>query len=445
MVVSLGCAKNLVDTEVMCGSLAVGGYMLTNLSDEADIMLINTCSFIADARSEAEDEILEAARWRQMDDDRRLVVAGCLPQRDLADTSSRFRGVDLFMGLDDVPRTAELFDSLYAGTDVPALPDSFALPSYIYDSQAPRLQLTPQNYAYVKIAEGCDHLCTFCSIPAIRGRQRSRPMDDIVAEATQLLQGGVLELNLIAQDTSRYGSDHDDGSSLPALIRACDEQLDAEFWLRILYTHPRFFNDELLAVYRESAHLVPYVDMPLQHISSPILKRMGRRIDERSTRALMDRIRSDIPGVTVRTTFLVGFPGETDADFARLRDYVKEYRFDRLGVFAYSPEKGTAAEAMTEGIVPTEVAEERRDELMALQRDISLETNRGMIGKTVTVLTEGIDAAGTFIGRTAGDAPEVDDLVAFSGPDDCVERGFVDVCIQDASEYDLVGHWVDGA
>lgn len=438
MVVSLGCAKNLVDTEVMCGALAVGGYALTNVPEDADILLINTCSFIADARSEAEEEIRDAVRWRKQDRRRRLVVAGCLPQRDHQDTAKRFRGVDLFLGLDDVPKVATLFNSLYDNRPGRQVAD-FPLPTYLYDSRAPRLQLTPGNYAYVKIAEGCDHLCAFCAIPGIRGRQRSRAMDDVLDEARQLLDSGVAELDLIAQDSSRYGSDRDDGASLAKLVAACDQELAGDFWLRILYTHPRFFGDDLIAAYRDSRHLVPYVDIPLQHIASPVLKRMGRRVDERQTRELMGRLRSEIPGVAIRTTFLVGFPGETEADFALLREFVREFRFDRLGVFAYSPEEGTPAAKIAEEIVPGAVAAARRDELMAMQQDISLAKNQQQVGRTLKVLVEGTAADGKFIGRTAADAPDVDNLVTFQGPEDCVGRKFVDVEILQATAYDLAG------
>lgn len=440
MVVSLGCAKNLVDTEVMCGSLAVGGYMLTNLAEEADVVLINTCSFIADARSEAEQEIRDALEWRMEKKSRRLAVAGCLPQRDLKGTQAMFPGVDLFLGLDDVPNAAAMFDTLFSDkTGADTTLRAFDSPSYIYDSAAPRLQLTPANYAYVKIAEGCDHRCAFCSIPGIRGKQRSRSIEDIVAECRQLLDGGALELNFIAQDTTRYGSDLNDGTTLAKLLRACEAQLDGDFWMRILYTHPRYFGDELIAAYQTCPRLVPYVDIPLQHISSPVLQAMGRGFDEQKTHALMNRLRKEIPGVIIRTTFLVGFPGETDADFNHLRDYVQAFKFDRVGVFAYSLEKGTPAAQFTDGLVPAETAGLRRDTLMEIQLPISRQRNEALIGECVTVLVEGMDADGNFIGRTVADAPEVDNLVAFTAPEDWEPQGFVHVRIDGASEYDLTG------
>ncbi|MDT8391646.1 MAG: 30S ribosomal protein S12 methylthiotransferase RimO [Lentisphaeria bacterium] len=442
MVVSLGCAKNLVDTEVMCGSLAVGGYMLTNVPEEADVVLINTCGFIADARAEAEQEIRDALEWRLEKKSRRLAVAGCLPQRDLQGTREAFPGVDLFLGLDDVPRAAALFDTLFSGGKNADTASAFDSPAYIYDSAAPRLQLTPANYAYVKIAEGCDHRCAFCAIPGIRGRQRSRPIDDIVAECRQLLAGGALELNLIAQDTTRYGRDLADGTTLAKLLRACEERLDGDFWIRVLYTHPRYFDDDLIAAYQACPRLVPYVDIPLQHISDTVLQAMGRGCSEEETRTLMERLRTDIPGVIIRTTFLVGFPGETAADFDRLRDYVQTFEFDRLGVFAFSPEAGTPAARITEGLVPAETAAARRDALMEIQRSISRRRNEALVGQRVTVLVEGMDADGNHIGRTAADAPEVDNLVAFTAPDGWRADGFARVSVSAASDYDLTGRLV---
>ncbi len=438
MIVSLGCAKNLVDTEVMCGALAVAGYALTNLPDQADVLLINTCSFIADARQEAQDEIREGLRWRRLGRQRRLVVAGCLSQREGGGLASRFRGVDLVLGLDDVPRVGERLDALFAG-QAPPPPADFALPSYLYSAASPRLQLTPRNYAYVKIAEGCEHLCTFCAIPAIRGRQRSRPADDVLTECRDLLASGVKELNFIAQDSSRYGVDLQPQSGLAALLQACEAELQGDFWLRVLYTHPRFFDDPLLETFRGARHLLPYVDMPLQHLASSVLKAMGRRVTEKQTRELLDRVRQRLPGCTVRTTFLVGFPGESEADFQLLLDYVKSYRFDRLGVFAFSPETGTPAAAMTAKRVPPEVAEERRRLLMEAQSEISLAHNQALVGQRLRVLVEGAAGNRTFVGRTAADAPEVDNLVQFAGPEDCLERGFVEVVVDGASEYDLTG------
>ncbi len=436
-VISLGCAKNLVDTEVMCGGLAVAGFVLTNIEAAADVMLINTCGFIADARTEADAVIRNALRWKRGRRRRKVVVSGCIPQRNLGEARAAYPGVDLFLGLDDVPVAADRISALLAGKSEAGREKGFERSTYVYDHTTPRLQLTPQNFAYVNIAEGCDHHCRFCAIPRIRGHFRSRAPESIVDECGMLLQQGVRELNLIAQDTTRYGADSGT-AGLAELLHRLDA-LPGEFWLRVLYTHPRHFSEEIMAAFGECAHLVPYVDMPLQHISDKILRGMGRGMNGASTRALMERIRQEIADVAVRTTFLVGYPGETDADFAELLEFVRAYRFDRLGVFVFSPEADTPSAAMTEGLVPPELAVERQRQLLEAQQHISLERNRDMLGRTVTVLAEGLEGEGQFVGRTMADAPEVDNLVHFTSSRDAVETGLVPVVITEADAYDLFG------
>ncbi|OPZ31558.1 MAG: Ribosomal protein S12 methylthiotransferase RimO [Lentisphaerae bacterium ADurb.BinA184] len=444
-VISLGCAKNLVDSEVMCGGLATAGFVLTDAADAADVMLVNTCSFIADARAEADREIARAVKWKRGRRGRRVVVAGCLPQRNLAEAQAAYPQVDLFLGLDDVPRVAGRLAALFAGGAGGApveVAESATLPppTYLYDHLTPRLQLTPRNYAYVKIADGCDHHCRFCAIPAIRGRERSRDIPSILAECRQLLGQGVRELNLIAQDTTRFGADRRDGTSLAALLERGEAELEGDFWLRVLYTHPRHFDDAVLTAFANARRLVRYVDIPLQHISDPVLRAMGRGLGEAATHALMERIRRDIPGVAVRTTFLVGYPGETEADFETLLAFVGACRFDRLGVFAFSPEAGTPAAEVTAGLVPAALAQERRARLLALQQEISLARNQALVGKRLRVLVEARAGKGRFLGRTAADAPDVDNQVRFTGPADSRERGFVNVRIDRAEPYDLDGH-----
>lgn len=445
-VISLGCAKNLVDTEIMCGALATHGFVLTNDQAEADVLLVNTCSFIADARAESENEITHAVAWkRQAPAGRRLVVTGCLPQRSLASLRKTHPEVDLFAGLDDVPRIADLVAGLYAprpvaGGGAAAAATEFALPQYLYDGTAPRLLLTPQNSAYVKIAEGCDHHCRFCAIPSIRGRQRSRTIASVVAECQGLLAQGIREINFIAQDTTRYGADLKDGTTLAQLLTACDQlAAPAPYWLRVLYTHPRYFSDELVQVFATAKHLVPYIDIPLQHIAEPMLTAMGRGLGGAATRARLAGIRAVIPEVTIRTTFLVGYPGETDSAFAELLDYITEFRFDRLGVFAFSPETGTPAAAITEGLVPRELAEERRDRLMRTQHTIALENNRRFVNREIPVLVEKALGKGKFVARSAGDAPDVDNVVHLRGPHDLLERGFATATITRADAYELFG------
>ncbi len=440
-IVSLGCAKNLVDTEVICGSIAASGLLLAASPDDADIVLINTCSFIRDARDEAEKAIRDALRWKKRSRrHRRLVaVAGCLPQRDPAGCANAYPEVDLFLGLDDIPRAAELLRAAYDNT----LPDrnvpASSLPTYLYDHTVPRLTVTPEAFAYVKIAEGCDHRCAYCAIPMIRGRQRSRDPESVLAECRQLLDQGALELNLIAQDTTRYGGENPSGTTVEQLLRQCDA-LPGDFWLRLLYTHPLHVTDELLDLLTGSRHLVPYLDIPLQHISSNVLQGMRRGLDGHATKALMAKIRSRYPSLALRTTFLVGFPGETEQDFQELLDFVHEVRFERLGAFAFSPEKGTAA-ADFDGQVPAALAEERRQILLQTQQDIARDNNQAMIGKNLTVLLEGPLDQRRWTGRGTADAPDVDQQVIVSPPNRRKLRtpSFVQVTIQSADEYDLHG------
>lgn len=438
--VTLGCAKNLVDTEVMAGSAATAGLQLTDDADTADVLLINTCSFIADARAEAESRIAAGLRWKRAAPGRWLVVAGCLPQRGLPEVRARYPGVDLFVGLDDVPHTAERLGALLAGeTCATAAAEAFPLPRYLYDERTPRLLLTPPGFAYVKIADGCNHGCRFCSIPAIRGRQRSRPLPSVLAECRQLLDQGVSELILIAQDTTRYGHDLRDGhTTLAALLREI-EQIDGRFWVRVMYTHPRHLTDDVLELFAAGGHLVPYIDVPLQHISDHVLHDMGRGLGEPETRALLQRIRARVPGAVVRTAFIVGYPGETAADFAALRDLVRDYRFERLGVFVFSPEAGTPAADLRTGLVPLPLAQARRAELMELQQAISLARNQALVDQTLDVLLDGPRDGGWSLGRTTADAPDVDNAVRVRLPARRHAAGFLRVRITEAEPYDLRG------
>jgi len=440
-IVSLGCAKNLVDTEVMAGTLATAGIILDADPERADVLLINTCSFIADARTEAESRIREAVAWKRARPARRIVVAGCLPQRNLPETRERFPEVDLFISLDDVPRIAQLIGRLLRGEATGREPDAiatFAAPQYLYDESAPRLLLTPASFAYVKIAEGCDHGCRFCAIPSIRGRQRSRQVASVLAECRQLLAGGVSELNLIAQDTTRYGHDLPGNPGLVALLRQCDG-IEGRFWLRVLYTHPRHLSEELLALFAASRRLVRYIDVPLQHISDHVLRDMGRRMGGDETRQLLRRIRAAVPQAAVRTTFIVGYPGETADDFAELLEFVRAFRFERLGVFAYSPEPGTPASRIREALVPAEIAAQRRAQLMELQQGLSLERNRALVGQTLEVLLDGRRGRRTLVGRTFADAPEVDNTVLVRAPGKGLKLGFAQVRITAAAPYEISG------
>ncbi len=442
-VISLGCAKNLVDAEVMCGLLATDGFVLTNDRSLADLVLVNTCGFIADARREAADEIEDALAWKRADPEGRAVaVAGCLTQRHPDRLARDNPEVDLFLALDDVPRTATILRRFLEGRRQDRRVPSGDLPTYLYDHRTPRLPLTPQSYAYLKIAEGCDHRCSYCGIPAIRGRQRSRGADSILAECRQMLDLGRRELNFIAQDTTRYGADLADGSSLEGLLRTCDRLGDeyGEYWIRVLYTHPNHITDELVGAMAEVAHAVPYLDVPLQHIATPVLRAMRRGMDGDATRRLMHRVRQLYPGIAVRTTFLVGFPGETEGDFQELLDFAAEYRFDRLGVFAFSPEEGTPAAAIDQGRIDPALREERRRALLEQQQAISVQLNDSLVGETVRVLIDGALTETEWVGRTARDAPEIDNLVQVSGKRGETAPGqFATVEIAAAEAYDLSG------
>lgn len=446
-VVSLGCAKNLVDTEVMCGDIVANGLYLAASPDDADVTLVNTCSFIRDARDEADQAIRDALAWKKQaprSSKRLVAVAGCLVQRNLAQCRRDYPGVDLFLGLDDITSVAAKITAAVAaaGKRQPAAaiagPDALPLPRYLYDHTTPRLTLTPNAFAYVKIAEGCNHRCAYCAIPGIRGDQRSRSMDSVIAECHQLLEQGALELNFIAQDSSRYGLDRKDGSTLAELLRRCDA-LPGDFWLRVLYTHPLYVNDELLDILAHGKHVVPYLDMPLQHISTPILKAMRRGMDSEQTRALMAKIHDQYPNLTVRSTFLVGFPGETAADFQELLDFTTSYGFDRLGVFAFSPEENTPAMAIREGLVPEEVAMARREELLLAQQAIAARKNAAMVGKKLRVLLEEPLDKRHWQARSPGDAPDVDQLITVKTPASRPRQQpcFADVVITEADTYDL--------
>ncbi len=440
-IITLGCPKNLVDTEAMCGNLALDGFLMTNDEEEADITLINTCSFINAARKESEGEIRQALKWKRARRGRRVVVTGCLPQRDLPLARRKFPQVDLFVGLDDEPEIVRKVKALLNHQKPEEVRDQYGAPTYVYDAETPRLLLTSPHTTYIKIAEGCDHTCTYCAIPMIRGKQRSRSTESIVKEARGLIAQGVREINLIAQDSTRYGTDRQDGANIRDLLTQLDA-IDGDFWMRILYAYPRTFPVDLIPQMAQSPHLVPYIDMPLQHIAPAMLKTMGRIMPADATRELMWKLREGVPGIAIRTTFIVGFPGETDADFEELYDFVREFRFERMGVFCYSPEEGTPALNLKSKPVPQAVSEARRDRLMQLQQEISLARNEGLVRTRMKVIVEGPTAPGQFVGRSYADAPDIDNLVHFTGPDDAYEKGFVEVEITGADPYDLFGNAV---
>jgi ribosomal protein S12 methylthiotransferase len=434
--VSLGCAKNLVDAEIMLGSAGAAGFEVTSLAAEADILVVNTCGFIDAAKQESIEAILTA----RCHPDQRLVVAGCLAQRHPRELAEELPEVDAFMGLDDVARAGEIFTSLLSDSP-PPLPLPGGKARYIPDYDTPRFRLTPSHSAYVKIAEGCNHPCTFCVIPQMRGRHRSRSVASVVAEVRGLVADGVREFNLISQDTTYFGMDlweRKPGPRQPAesghgpgLIELLDGlgSLEGDFWVRLLYTHPAHWGDELIAAIARNPKVVPYVDMPLQHIHPEMLAAMQRQTSRAHIEDLIQRLRGGIPGLAIRTTFIVGFPGETDEHFESLLEFVKVQRFERLGVFTYSREDGSRA-ARLPGQVPGRVKNARHRRAMAEQQRIAAAHAQARVGQTLRVLADT-----PFVARSAHDAPDVDCKVFL---DRAIEPGtFAGVRVTGARTYDL--------
>ena len=441
--ISLGCAKNLVDAELMLGSAKSEGFEITSNPAEADILVVNTCGFIDTAKQESIDAILEANRQRnELRPDARIVVSGCLSQRYSGDLVNELPEVDAFIGLDQVAEAGAIFRRVLEEKSPGVMNLVTPKSRYIPDFSTPRFRLTPSHSAYVKIAEGCNHPCSFCVIPQMRGRHRSRPIDSVVREIRSLVAEGVKEINLISQDTTYYGMDlwtEKAGPRQPvdsgrgtSLVHLLDEiaGIGGEFWVRLLYTHPAHWSDELIAAIARNPRVVKYVDMPLQHIHGEMLQLMRRETSREHIENLIQRIRAGIPGIGLRTTFIVGFPGETEEHFESLLAFIDDTRFERLGVFNYSQEEGSRAAKM-ENQVPTRVKNRRHRQAMALQQKIAREMAELQTGRTLRVLVETPNAA-----RTEHDAPEVDCRVILTRP---AEPGsFVDVKVLGAQTYDLV-------
>lgn len=431
--VSLGCAKNLVDTELMLGQLDSAGFAITSRSQEADILIVNTCGFINPAKEESIDTILDLARYKKTGKCRVLLVAGCLAQRYGKELLDEMPEVDGILGTGMVPRVVDVVLRALAGERVLAVGE----PSYDYNQNLPRLQSTPRYTAYVKIAEGCSNRCAYCAIPAIRGPYHSRTMESIQEDVQRLAEKGVKEIILVAQDTTRYGLDIYRERRLASLLRTLTA-IPGIKWFRLLYCYPDGFTDELIRVLSQEEKICRYIDLPLQHVSSKILARMGRGGTAEELRRLISRLRQALPGLTLRTTFMVGFPGEREEDFQQLLDFMAEVRFERAGVFKFSPEEGTPAAAMPDQ-VPEELKAERYHRAMSLQQNISLEHNLSLVGREVTVLVEG-KSGRNYYGRSQADAPEIDGLVYFTAGGKQVAPGdFVPVRITNAGEYDLMG------
>jgi len=435
--ISLGCAKNLVDAEVMLGSVLQRGMEITSCPEDADVLVVNTCAFIDSAKEESIEAILEAHQQRGLNrrPHQKLIVSGCMSQRFAKELRQEMPEVDAFIGLDQVSELGAIVERVVAGIGDPdrreadisgtGITDAgynfvTPRPRYIPDYNTPRFRLTPAHFGYLKIAEGCNHPCSFCVIPQMRGMHRSRSPESVLAEIRALIREGVREINLISQDTTYYGMDlwpskagprqpidSARGPTLAALLREI-QQIEGEFWVRLLYTHPAHWSDELIETIAQCDKVARYIDIPLQHIDDSVLQRMRRETSSAHIENLIDKLRAGIPGVTLRTTFIVGFPGETDAEFARLLDFIRRVRFDRLGIFKYSQEIGSRAAKMPEQI-PAKIKNGRYRDAMLVQQQIAHEIACQKVGRELQLLVDQ-----PHVARSEGDAPDVDARVVLS-------------------------------
>src|SRR5213595_566832 len=443
--ISLGCPKNLVDSEVMMGQLKQKGYKITAEAREADTVVVNTCGFIDSAKKESIEAILEAARLKSDGKSTRLVVAGCLVERYRDELKAAMPEVDAFICTSQINDILTVCDPHTHLRSLPVIPLGNQSATYLYDESTPRVLATPSHYAFIKIAEGCDRPCAFCFIPQMRGHFRSRRFGSIVAEAHQLAEEGVKELILVAQDSSRYGEDLGKQDALAHLLRELS-QTDGIEWVRVMYTYPTHVSDAFLDVLADEPKAVKYLDIPLQHASQNVLKLMKRGGNRASLERLINRIRKRVPGIAVRTTFITGFPGETEEDFNELMAFVKNVEFDRVGVFTYSDEEGTPAFNLPNKVNP-KIAKRRRDQLMNEQARISRGKNRARIGETVRVMFEGESNESELLwqGRMETQAPDIDGCVLINdAPEDLIPRPgeLVNVLIQAAQDHDLIGQIV---
>lgn len=435
--VSLGCSKNLVDTQVMCGVLLTEGLELSPSPDEADAVLINTCAFIQDARDEADFEIRRACGLKKAGNVRAVVVTGCLPQRYGAELATRYPEVDAWVGIDKLEEISSIIRRSVERTKKSApIAEVSSNPTGLFSPRIPSLAITQGPFAYLKIAEGCNHACAYCAIPQIRGKLRSRSIDDIREEAFALLCSGKKELDIVAQDVTAYGRDKRNGPRLADLVRDLNS-IHGHFWLRLLYGYPSLVDDDLLDAFKSCRHLCKYIDIPIQHSHPDILRAMRRAETIDAVASLPSRLRGACRSISLRTTCLVGFPGETDEHFRHLMDYLEKARFDNLGVFVYSPEENTHA-AELPGRVPPEVAEKRRDAILRLQKRIAAENNAARVGKKTEALLIRPLSCGRWEARTMWQAPEVDGVtIVTKASPDAVPGDFVQVKITGAKGYDL--------
>jgi len=458
--VSLGCPKNLVDSEVMLGLAQRQGHELTGDAADADVLIVNTCAFIDKAKQESIDTILEMAEHKKTGACRKLIVTGCMAERYRDELRDQIPEIDAVLGTgevpeivgaigstnDDPPYAAQLIPLRRANGEVAGSkvqspkPKAQKLPTYIYDAETPRLLATPRHYAYVKIGEGCDYKCAFCIIPTLRGKYRSRPHDSVVREAEGLAARGVKELLLISQDTSFYGIDRGERGGLARLLRALN-RVDGLEWIRMLYLYPTTIGDDVLDAVAESSKVCNYIDLPLQHASDAVLKRMKRPGTRATYERLLARIRDRVPGVTLRTTFIVGFPGETDEDFSALEEFVQSVGFDHLGVFTYSHEEGTSAHGLADD-VPARTKRRRQADLMRLQKRVVVKAQKAQVGRQVRLLVDGPAAEHDLVlrARLEGQAPDIDPLVYLTecDPSELSQGQFIQAEIVGSRGYDLL-------
>ena len=435
--ISLGCDKNLVDTEVMLGMLASRGYEMTNDEQEADIIVINTCCFIHDAKEESIQNILEMAEYKKNGSAKALIVTGCMAERYRQEILDEIPEVDEVLGTTAYDRILDAVDAALAGQHEVMTADLNALPL----PETKRLVTTGGHFAYLKIAEGCDKHCTYCIIPKIRGNFRSVPMERLLKEAQDLAEQGVKELILVAQETTLYGKDLDGEKSLPKLLRELCK-ISGIRWIRILYCYPEEITDELIQVMKEESKICHYLDLPIQHANDTILKRMGRRTSKQELIDIVQKLRKEIPDICLRTTLITGFPGETQEQHEEVMEFIDTLEFDRLGAFTYSPEEDTPA-ATFEDQIDEEVKEDRQADIMELQQEIAFDKAEDMIGREVLVMIEGkVADENAYVGRTYRDAPNVDGLIFINTDVELISGDFAKVKVTGALDYDLIGELI---
>lgn len=436
--VSLGCDKNLVDSEVMLGMLSEKGYQFTDEEEEAEVIVVNTCCFIHDAKEESIQTILELAELKKTGNLKALIVTGCLAQRYSEEIRQEISEVDAILGTSAIDQIVKAVEEALEGKKLAYMSSLETPPA----GDRRRLVTTGGHYAYLKISEGCDKHCTYCIIPKLRGKYRSIPMEQLVSEAEKLAEQGVRELILVAQETTLYGMDLYGEKKLPELLRRLC-QVSGLYWIRLLYCYPEEITPELIEVIREEEKICHYLDMPIQHGSDSVLKRMGRRTTNEEIRARIHDIREAIPDICLRTTFITGFPGETEEEFEEMMEFINEMEFDRLGVFTYSPEEGTPAAEMA-GQIEEELKEERRAQVMELQQEIAYEAAESMVGRRLYAMVEGkLAEEEVYVARTYKDAPNVDGLLFIHTDHQLMSGDFVKVEVTDSVEYDLIGEICD--